>query len=327
MKLADLLPHLLYSFPHESDLLKAIEEISRKFTTEREKIGDYLKDERLVAAYTAFYLVTNIPKLSAVMKWMPEEWIKDIAKCSLIDLGAGPGTFSIAWREFFGQANVLQIETSPVMRNQARKLWDGLFSPEEMKQSGTVTSPSLLLFGHSANEMGESVALEYIRKYSPEHILFIEPGTKEFFSKMLNIRRELLKSGLHVLYPCPEETECPMLGTNDWCHQFIHVKHDPEVERLSQIMRLDRKLLPLTVQAFSKTVYPRTKERLVRVLPETKFSFEWQVCHENRLEDYQVMKRGMEKATEKKYAELLAGESLTTELDKEVNGKKRVRPL
>jgi ribosomal protein RSM22 (predicted rRNA methylase) len=327
MKLADLLPHLLYSFPHESDLLKAVEEISRKFTTEREKIGDYLKDERLVSAYTAFYLVTNVPKLSAVIKWMPEEWIKDIAKSSLIDLGAGPGTFSIAWREMFGKADVLQIETSPVMREQGRKLWDGLFSPDEMKQSGTVTSPSLLLFGHSANEMGEAVALDYIRKYSPEHILFIEPGTKEFFGKMLNIRRELLKSGFHVLYPCPEETECPMLGTNDWCHQFIHVKHDPEIERLSQIMRLDRKLLPLTVQAFSRKEYPRTKERLVRVLPETKFSFEWQVCHENELEDYQVMKRGMDKATEKKYGELLAGESLTTELEKDVSGKKRVKPL
>jgi hypothetical protein len=61
MKLAEIIPHLLYAFPHESDLVTAIQEISRKFTTDRAKIGDYLKDERLVSAYTAFYLATNGP--------------------------------------------------------------------------------------------------------------------------------------------------------------------------------------------------------------------------------------------------------------------------
>ena len=323
MKLAEILPHLLFEFPHESDLLKAIGEISRKFTTERESIGDYLKDERLVSAYTAFYLLTNVPKLRAVMHWMPEEWKKDIADSSLIDLGAGPGTFSLAWKELFGGKDFLQIETSPVMRKQARKLWDGLSPQVPMKQEGTLEK-SVLLFGHSANEMGESAALSYIERHSPEHILFIEPGTKEFFGKMLNIRRELLAKGWHVLYPCPEETECPMKGTENWCHQFIHVSHDPDVERLSQMMKLDRKLLPLTVQAFSKKEYPRVNERLVRVYPETKFSFEWQVCHENNLEDYQIMKRGMDKATEKSFSSILAGEEVRSTTEKEVSGKKRV---
>ncbi len=155
--------------------------------------------------------------------------------------------------------------------------------------------------------------------------LFIEPGTKDFFGKMLNIRRALLSSGWHVLYPCPEESECPMKGTENWCHQFVHVSHDPEVERLSQIMKLDRKLLPLTVQVFSKKSYPRTSERLVRVYPETKFSFEWQVCHNNVLEDYQVMKRGMEKSTEKAVGRMLSGDGLNTVTEKELPGKKRVK--
>jgi ribosomal protein RSM22 (predicted rRNA methylase) len=325
MNLAEIFPHLLFQFPHESDLLKAIEELSRKFTTDREKISDYLKDERLVSAYTAFYLMTNLPKLGEVMKWMPEEWKKDLSQSTLIDLGAGPGTFSLAWKELFGTKNFLQIESSPVMRKQARKLWDGLHDSNEMKQEGNPAGQKILLFGHSANEMGTDTALGYIEKFSPDHILFIEPGTKDFFAKMLTIRSALLSSGWHVLYPCPEETECPMKGTENWCHQFIHVTHDPEVERLSQMMKLDRKLLPLTVQAFSKKAYPRVEERLVRVYPETKFSFEWQVCHHNLLEDYQVMKRGMDKATEKRVGNILAGAGVKSELDKEVSGKKRIK--
>lgn len=325
MKLAEILPHLIYSFPHESDLLKAIEELSRKFTTERNKISDYLKDERLVSAYTAFYLMTNIPKLIAVMDWMPPEWRKDIGECTLIDLGAGPGTFSLAWKELFGSNHFVQIETSPVMRKQGRKLWDGFYPSGEMKQEGNPDGAKILIFGHSANEMGEEAAINYIEKYSPDHILFIEPGTKEFFGKMLNIRRSLISSGWNVLYPCPKDSECPMKETSNWCHQFIHVSHDPDVERLSQMMKLDRKLLPLTVQVFSRKVYPRAEERLVRVFPETKFSFEWQVCHNNVLEDYQVMKRGMDKATEKKTGHLLSGTALSTEIEKEMPDKKRVK--
>lgn len=325
MKLAEILPHLLYQFPHESDLLKAIEELSRKFTTEREKIGDYLRDERLVSAYTAFYLLTNVPKLRAIMDWMPESWKNELSDCALIDLGAGPGTFSLAWKELFGGADFIQIESSEVMRKQARRLWDGLHPEISMKQEGRPEGKSVLLFGHSANEMGEQAALNYIEKFSPEHILFVEPGTKDFFPKMLGIRSALITKGWHVLYPCPKESECPMRGTENWCHQFVRVKHDPEVERLSQMMKLDRKLLPLTVQAFSRNEYSKTRERLVRVYPETKFSFEWQVCHENVLEDYQVMKRGMDKATQKRLDGFLSGQSLETELEKDVSGKKRVR--
>jgi hypothetical protein len=324
MKLAEIIPHLLYTFSHESDLVAAIQEISRKFTTERAKIGDYLKEERLVSAYTAFYLATNIPKLAGIMKWMSDEWKESVKGRPLIDLGAGPGTFSLAWRELFGSGEFLQIEHSEAMKKQARKLWDGNFPSQEMKHTGTVAN-GILLFGHSANEMDSETAIHYVGKFSPDDIIFIEPGTPEFFGKMLEIRTRLIQNGWHVLFPCPKESECPMRGTTDWCHQFIHVSHDPEVERLSQIMRLDRKLLPLTVQIFSRREYHQPAERLVRVMPETKFSFEWQVCRENNLENYQVMKRGMDKATEKKMGNMLAGSSLSTELEKDISGKKRVK--
>jgi ribosomal protein RSM22 (predicted rRNA methylase) len=174
--------------------------------------------------------------------------------------------------------------------------------------------------------MGVDVAIRYIEEINPDHILFIEPGTKDFFGKMLEIREWLLKKNFNVLYPCPKPLACPMKGTEDWCHQFIHVKQDQEVERISQMARKDRKLLPLTVQAFSKT-YTATNphERLVRVLPETKFSFEWEVCHDNQLEHYQVMKRDMSKSEVKEIGNIMAGEGIVTEIIKNVDRTKRVK--
>ncbi len=329
MKLSSLKPFLIYDFKSESDLLKAIAEISVKFTRDRGNISDYLNDPRLVSAYTAFYLLTNIPKLQEVLKWMPATWIAELKSCDLVDVGAGPGTFSIAWKELGGTGNIFQIETSGPMREQGKKIWEGLY-PERLFQSSRWESksdkPRFLIFGHSANEMGPDTAIRYIDEINPDHILFIEPGTKDFFPKMLKIRNHLLKKSFHVLYPCPKPLACPMEGTADWCHQFIHVRQDPEIERISQMAKLDRKLLPLTVQAFSRTFsYENPEERVVRVLPETKFSHEWEVCHDNELQHYQLMKRDFSKEDSRALSSLLAGEAVVTEVIKNVEKTRRVK--
>lgn len=329
MNLSNLTPYLLYNFKSDDELIRSINEISMKFTTDRERIGDYLKDPRLVSAYTVFYLLTNIPKLSEVMKWLPTEWIDVLKRSDFIDLGAGPGTFSIAWKEFGGTGDFYQIELSPLMKEQGRKIWDS-FAEARLYQSSrwewTNDKEKFLLFGHSANEMGAKTAIDYVKKISPDHILFIEPGTKDFFPKMLEIRRFLLESGYNVLYPCPNESDCPMSTGEDWCHQFIQVKHDPDVERLSQMARKDRKLLPLTVHAYSKTFKTiNPSERIVRVLPETKFSLEWEICLNNHLDHYQVMKRDLSKAEEKNLSSVLAGAAIESEVVKTLEKSKRVK--
>lgn len=325
MQLHQLLPFLLYQFKSEHDLIKAIEELSSKFTQNRDKISDYLKDERLTSAYTAFYLTTNMPKLPAVFEWMPRQWLEQVSNCTFIDLGAGPGTFSLAFRKWANRpVNILQIETSAVMRAQANKIWEGLY-PEEKLLNSTV-GEKILFFGHSANEMGVDVALKYINDLNPEHILFVEPGTKDFFPKMLQIRDELLRQKFNVLYPCPKAEECPLKNSQeDWCHQFIQVKQEGDVERLSQMARKDRRHLPLIVHAFSKTFKAQTpKSRLIRVFPETKFSFEWDACELNHSKHYQIMKRGLSKKSQKELGEILAGAALEVETEKVLEKGERV---
>lgn len=326
MQLGQIMPHLLYEFKSEHDLLKAIEELSINFTQKREKISAYLSDERLASAYTAFYLTTNIPKLEAVFRWMPPAWLERLKISTFIDLGAGPGTFSIAFRQWSGApSKIMQIETSTVMRNQAQKIWEGLYPHEELLK--TPEGEKFLFFGHSANEMGAEVALRYIRDLAPDHILFIEPGTKDFFPKMLEIREVLMKKGFNILYPCPNQETCPLKNSaEDWCHQFIEVKQDSEVERLSQMARKDRRHLPLIVHAFSKTFSPeKSSARIIRVLPETKFSHEWDMCDFNQLTHYQVMKRGLKKEALDRLSEVLAGAAVESDMEKELHNGKRVK--
>jgi ribosomal protein RSM22 (predicted rRNA methylase) len=329
LTLSSLLPHLIYHFKSENELLKAVEEISLKFTKDRENISDYLKSPRLVAAYTAFYLLTNLPKLNEVFKWMPRNWVELLKDCAFIDLGAGPGTFSLAWKSYGGRGDFYQLELSTLMKEQGKKIWDAIYSEALFQGSRfdwKIDKPKFLLFGHSANEMGVEAAIRYIEIIRPDHILFIEPGTKDFFLKMLDLRSYLINEKYNLLYPCPNELECPLKSTEDWCHQFVHVKQDIEIERISQMLKKDRKLLPLTVQAFSKTFKTNNPhERLVRVLPETKFCHEWEVCHDNKLEHYQLMKRDLTKQDSKALSAVLSGEGLVTEVIKIVDRTKRVK--
>lgn len=330
MNLSQIRPFLIHQFSSETELLRAIDEVSTKFTRQRSNIADYLSDPRLVSAYTAFYLVTNIPKMKAVMRWLPPGWIELLKKSDFIDLGSGPGTFSLAWKDLSPETqNFFQIEQSTLMKEQAAALWKGLHQSELLQStrwSWKNGHEKFLFFGHSANEMGANSALDYIEEIGPEHILFIEPGTKSFFPEMLKLRNALITNGYNVLYPCPLPERCPMQGTENWCHQFVAVKQDDEVERLSQKLRLDRKLLPLTVQAFSKTYQTSNpKERVVRVLEETKFSFEWQVCVENNLDQYQVMKRDFSKSQTKEVGLIKAGDAVETEVVKTMETSRRVR--
>ena len=302
-----------------------------KFTKERSKISDYLNDPRLNSAYAAFYLTTNIPKLQAVFEWMPAEWLELIKKSLFVDVGAGPGTFSLAFREWVGsEVSIQQVETSALMRQQAQHLWQGLYPQEGLIQKlesvKEMGKEKLLFFGHSANEMGVEGTLKYIKEFSPEHILFVEPGTKDFFPKMLEIRQQLIELGHEILFPCPSAQSCPLKNSaEDWCHQYIHVRQESEVERLSQMARKDRRHLPLIVHAFSKTFKSSNpKQRIIRVFPETKFSHEWDICELNELKHFQIMKRGLSKEQERLLESVLAGASLESDVEKSMEKSTRV---
>lgn len=334
MNLHKLRPFLLHDFKDERDLLSAINELSVNFTQKRNQITDYLSDRRLASAYVAFYLTTNLPKLEAVFEWLPTEWLEQIKSSTFIDLGAGPGTFSLAFREWAKTpVEVIQLETSATMREQAKKIWDGLYPSEKLSQVSQARDcfgeRKSLLFGHSANEMGPDVAIRYIKELNPDHVLFIEPGTKEFFPQMLKIREALISMGFHIIYPCPSSQNCPLENSSsDWCHQFVQVRQDHDVERLTQMAKKDRRHLPLTVHAYSKQSFKnQAMTRIVRVFPETKFSFEWDVCELNVIKRYQIMKRGMSRDTLEIFGQALAGSGLEAEVEKVLESSTRVKVL
>jgi len=333
MQLSQISPYLIYEFKNESELIKAIEEISYKFTRQREHIQDYLNDRRLVAAYAAFYLTTNVEKLRPILKWLPNDFVSSLDKSYFIDIGSGPGTYSIALRELLNKPiSIGQIETAALMREQAKKIWEGLYPGEELIQDLVPrhqhSNETFVLFGHSANEMGHEKVIKYLTEINPRHVLFIEPGTKAVFELMLKIRKSLIEMNYNILFPCPQSTECPLAGSNDWCHQYIEVRQDEQVERISQMAKKDRRRLPLTVMAFSKIISSELRSiRIIRTSPPTKFSFEWEACIDNKHVSLQVMKRGLSKIQNEKLENVMSGDQVEVTLEKELENYQRVKVL
>lgn len=332
MEIKDCLPYLLHQFKSEQDVFDAIAEISAKFTTNRENISDYLHDERLVSAYTLYYLLTNIPKFEGVLKWLPAEFVNELKKSTFIDMGAGPGTFSFAFKNWSHSSKAIyQVELSEAMKKQARLLWNGFFTDSELIQNipSQVDGPTVMFFGHSANEMGVETTLRYIERINPTHIVFLEPGTKDFFKKMLLIRDRLLLSTWNQVYPCSSNAQCPIKDKDDWCHQYIHHVHTDELERVGQKVGINRRFMSMTFQVFSnQNVFQTAKAKLMRVKDETKFSFEWVLCHNEQIYEVQVMKRGLNKAQIKELSQALAGRLIDYQIEKVLEqGKLRIKLL
>lgn len=341
MNLSKISPYLLASFDSDAQLVKQINKISENFTIDRSNIKDYIEDEKMVAAYTAFYLTTNYPKFSHIMSYI-KEYAQELSDYEWVDIGCGPGTFLFAIKDYFGGAlkeNLWGIETSALMRKQALNLIEGLYPYGNISVVQSTTQipvkikKRIVIFSHSLNEMGNEKALAYIKKLDADKVIFVEPGTKEFFHQYLELRSKLIEQKYNCLYPCPSNNLCPLEGKDDWCHQYIKVKHDLEIERLTQLSHKNRKWMPLTIGLYSKEDNEGAKwsgkdGRIIRTYPSTKFSFEWDICstkdHVNMLQHFQVMKRGLSKNEIKILEHILAGAKFKFVLDREL-GDNRYR--
>ncbi len=334
MDLKTIQKYLIYQFSSEAELVNAIQEISQKFTTQREDIRDYINDKKLVAAYTCFYLATNLPKLAATLEKVEID-LGDFSACEFIDIGCGPGTFSLALLEQNDALKISAIEISDQMREQASILLDGIFPHAKVsfyssaKKLPKKETKRFGIFGHSANEMQLTQIKEIIETLSLDYILFIEPGTKEFFHKSLEIR-DVLKDKYITHYPCRGgNLACPLKDSNDWCHQYLHVAHAPSVERLTQLAKKDRRALPIIINFYTqeKLNSIQNSARVIRSFPPTKFSLEWQLCefsnNSHQIVNLQVLSRHLKKARFKELAKIVAGDKITYTPDKSFDGKVR----
>lgn len=332
LALDEIRPYLLNPALKDNEYTRLIKEMSEKFTKKREHIEDYVLGDNHVSAYTALYLPTNIPKLHFLLSKLSDEVLSDIFSKTFIDVGCGPGTYSLGMslENKSALSQMICVDRSRVMLNQAKKMIEGFFPAANVSYQTSVKEEvknSVLFFGHSINEMGIHEAYAIIEKVKPDYVMWIEPGTSTLFPELKKLRSNLLND-FDVLYPCPSSETCP----NDWCHQVLRTSHDQSVERISQLVSLDRKILPLVAHVYKRKngeAQLSHKAVITRFLGETKFSFDYEIClfheGENQIKQIEIQKRQLSKTQEKEFKNLNVGEILSFEVEKIIGEKLRVK--
>lgn len=323
---------------NENELVTSLKTLSKNFTQKRELIGDKTYSEMAVSAYTLFYLPTNFPKLKFVLDCLPGEIKSLIQESTFIDVGAGPGTYSLALLDYFKgdlKEELILIDSSDLMKKQAKKCLEHYF-PFHSKISYETKIPSpkaegikTLFFGNSLNEMGLNKGLELVKKVDPDIFFMIEPGTKEVFSWVLDLRKEMGRKGYVPIFPCADlNHSCPLEKKleEDWCHQVLYIQHHAEIERISQKVALDRRRLPFISHVYQKQAESLENQnrsyRLIRVLKETKFSYIFEVCFlEGTLKTrrIEILKKDLSKEDKKSIKNINIGINLKLSKVKEID--------
>lgn len=217
-----------------------IASLSRLFTRERSALGPrYLDDPALAAGYAAYFLPVNFAKVQLLLNELPKDWA-DKPQLSVLDVGAGPGTASVAVRDWLradGRVRSTSLRVAAIDHSQAaladlERLWaaygrqmdradDRLVTSCEqieeltgVRDRSAVTSQApfdLIIVANALNELFPDssdwldrrarVVAHLISALKPDGTLMIlEPALRSTARALHGVRDRLLEQGLCGLY-------------------------------------------------------------------------------------------------------------------------------
>lgn len=189
------------------------------------------------AAYLGARLPATYAAVSATFGMLPPSRLGAVR--SLLDLGAGPGTATLAAASHCHRLErVLQIDRSPALLALGARVAPAAagISTSAITQavadvarvSGATAWPSadLVVASYVLAELTplqQGVVVDAALRAARELLVIVEPGTPAGFSRIHAARARCLAAGLAVMAPCSHAAACPMHATGDWCHFAVRV--------------------------------------------------------------------------------------------------------
>ena len=311
----------------QRDLARAASELSDAYRS-----GDFSRAPLDSHARRVAYLAQRMPATYAACTRVFEEiqtLVPDFAPKGVLDLGAGPGTATLAASDCWftidsaalieRDAKIVELGKQLVAsrnsgcRYTACRISTSWFSsdlphvseghgfsradnlqPEDPASAAEVRAPDLVTVSYALGELtatDQQSLVSQAWKNSAQLLVLIEPGTKRGFANILAARDALAPLGAHILAPCPRANAhpCPMAAANDWCH------FSQRVERTSLHRTLKGGELGYEDEKFSYVVFSRTPlanapARIVRHPDIRKGHIELQLCTAKGLERVTVGK-------------------------------------
>jgi len=177
------------------------------------------------------YIHTRMPATYAACRRVFEilQAESDFQPQSILDVGCGPGTATIAalntWgsitnlhlceenKEILKLASTLTAKIKPELPLEAQSL--------NLNEESPIVKSDLTIVSYLLNELSPKAKEVFVKNLfaiTDKALCIIEPGTPEGFKNILIARDVLLKNAANILAPCPHHLACPSQNTERWCH-------------------------------------------------------------------------------------------------------------
>lgn len=214
-----MLPHdiaaVLAELTQGVSLKSAAADVSSRYR--REETGTSLAIRNDIEALA--YAAARMPATFAAITYVLEQ--SDItAPQTLLDFGAGPGTATLAAKQFWPDVNAILLEPNSAMRGMAKKFLPDVSWADKPAQADVVIA------GYVLNELGDPVTLaKTLWDAAKDTLILVDTGTPAGYAMMLRVRDALLGIGAYLHAPCPHAFICPYTKEESgWCHFSVRLE-------------------------------------------------------------------------------------------------------
>jgi ribosomal protein RSM22 (predicted rRNA methylase) len=147
----------------------------------------------------------------------------------ILDLGAGPGTATLAATSIFpALERSTLVERDVEFSRLGQSLQSSLTTTWTSADLNSCTPEpaDLAIFGYSLGELASADQVKVLRRLweaDIQVIAIVEPGTPRGFANVLAARAYFIAAGAHIVAPCPHRAACPLAKADDWCHFAVRV--------------------------------------------------------------------------------------------------------
>ncbi|NJL25977.1 MAG: hypothetical protein HC902_12970 [Calothrix sp. SM1_5_4] len=224
-------------------------------------------------AYVSYFQPLNYARLRAVFnelkRFLPPETIREVW-----DFGSGIGAthWALEDEDWLPPRPLYCLERAREATEYHRRLagsTDARWTPEFISlQSRRRPEPgALAVFSYSFLEMRDALPLwqEF------EHILILEPSTRECGRQLQAWRVPFMDKGFTPLAPCTHASDCPLLlhSNKDWCHARIALEPPEWFQTLESLLPMKNRTLTYSYLLLSRGVRDEAWRGAARVIGDT----------------------------------------------------------
>lgn len=280
-----------------SALTQAAGEVSSRYRREGQGHNFQITSEVEALSYLAARMpatfAANTMVMSAIAKLYPA-----FAPTSVLDIGAGPGTSTIAARQYFDSVETAQLVEPNYHLKKAgvdylsAPLGNVTWTAGKLEEFKTQNAHDLVIVSYVLNEIEPKKLGSLVEKLwaaCSGVLMILEPGTPQGAGVIQAVRDLAITQNINILAPCPHSGECPLAGIETrWCHFSVRTSRS----KLHKVLKggdagfEDEKFSYIVL---SREATTPQKYRIIGHPSGTKLR-EVQVCSPNGAETLQVSK-------------------------------------